>query len=77
MNCRDFVDFLMDYVNGELPVEQQTMFRRHIVDCPPCIHFLDTYEETVRLGKDAYQAIGCDEVPPQLVDAILAAKKKI
>ena len=77
MNCREFVDFLMDYVNGELSAEQQRVFRRHIVDCPPCIHFLDTYEETVRLEKDAYREVDCDDVPPQLVDAILAAQKKI
>ena len=76
MNCREFVDFLMAYLNDELPAGQRDAFRRHIDDCPPCINFLDTYEETIRLEKEAYRDIDCDEMPPQLVKAILAAKQK-
>ena len=78
MNCKDFVDFLTAYVTRELPEAQRSEFRKHIVDCPPCVNYLDTYEETVKMEKAAFRdpAIECDEIPPQLVQAILAAKKK-
>lgn len=76
MNCRDFVDFLMAYLNDELPVATRDAFRLHIVDCPPCVNFLDTYAETIKLEKGAYDSIEYDDIPPQLVQAILAAQQK-
>ena len=47
-------------------------------ECPSCITYLDTYRETIRLGK----AVCADpegpvpeDVPDQLVRAILAARR--
>ena len=76
MNCREFVDFLMAYLNEELPAAQRDAFHLHIVDCPPCINFLDTYAETIKLEKGAFSDIDCNEMPPQLIQAILAAQPK-
>ena len=78
MNCRDFVDFLMAYLDEELPENQRRTFRQHMVDCPSCETYLDTYRETVRMGKSL-----CDDpegplpegVPERLVEVILAARK--
>ncbi|MFQ5718500.1 MAG: anti-sigma factor family protein [Acidobacteriota bacterium] len=74
MTCREFVDFLMAYLNDELPAAQRDAFRAHISDCPPCVNFLDTYKITLDLEKEAYREIDCADLPPQLVKAILAAK---
>jgi anti-sigma factor RsiW len=78
MTCREFVDFLMDYLEGELPRRQRETFESHMHDCPQCITYLDTYRETVRLGKE----ILCpaddslpEEVPGDLIEAILAARR--
>lgn len=78
MNCREYVDFLMSYVNGELPPEQAAAFKQHISDCPPCIHYLDTYKDTLELEKQAYavQEALFEEAPEKLVNAILVARGK-
>jgi anti-sigma factor RsiW len=81
MKCREFVDFLMAYLDEELDPDRRALFESHIKQCPPCVHFLDSYKETVRLG----QAVCRDEdaegelppdVPDELVQAILAATRK-
>jgi len=78
MTCQEVADFLMEYDEGELPVPQREVFDAHLEVCPPCLTYLDTYRETIRLGKCL-----CDdpaggpppECPEELVKAILAARK--
>ena len=77
MNCREFVDFLMSYIDGELPSEQQLIFERHLGDCPSCQDYLDSYRETVRLGRnvcDSPEGRVPEDAPAELVQAILAAR---
>jgi len=76
MNCREYVEFLMAYVNGELPADRAAAFERHISDCPPCIHYLETYRDTLELERRAYQEEESlfAEAPENLVKAILAAR---
>ena len=79
MNCREFVDFLMDYVEESLPRRQRTTFEEHIGECASCGTYLDTYRETVRLGqeicRDPEGAVP-EDVPEELVRAILAARER-
>jgi anti-sigma factor RsiW len=79
LNCREFADFLMDYLNGEVTEREKAVFDEHMSACPPCKHYLDSYRRTVELGRSA----GCgDEAPPPpdapepLIRAILAARPK-
>jgi anti-sigma factor RsiW len=77
MNCREFVDFLMDYLEDALPAAQRTVFIAHLDGCPACITYLETYRETVRLGKQLCgdpEGPVPQEVPEDLVQAILAAR---
>ena len=48
MNCREFVDFLMEYLDGRLDASQAAVFQEHMRECPPCEVYLDTYQETIR-----------------------------
>lgn len=78
MTCREVVDFLMDYLGGDLPAAERAVFEAHLGKCPPCVAYLDMYKATVRLGKAAC----CDEnqareVPEDLVQAILAARRRV
>lgn len=79
MKCREFVDFLMDYLDGSLPDGQHATFRRHMAECPPCELYLDTYRKTVRLGKmcceDPDGPVPSD-APEALVEAVLAARRE-
>jgi len=77
MTCRDFVDFLMQYLSGELSPAEQSVFDQHMAECPACVAYLRTYRETIRLEKAAFAdpagSVPTD-VPNDLVQAILAAR---
>ena len=79
MNCREFVDFLMDYLDQELPEAQRSTFEEHLAQCPPCVHYLESYAATVRLGqtlcRDPEGPIP-EDAPERLVQAILAARAR-
>lgn len=78
MNCREFSEFVMAWLDGELPEEERSVFEAHIRDCPPCLNFLDTYRDTVRLGKSVWieDEPSLQEVPESLVQAILASRRR-
>jgi anti-sigma factor RsiW len=79
VTCQEFVDFLMAYLDGELPAAQREAFDGHMDACPGCVTYLDTYRESVRLGKQVLCGTSDepipDDVPEDLVEAILAARK--
>ena len=78
MNCREFVAFLMAYLEDELPSAEREAFRGHMTDCPGCVTYLDTYRETVRLGQEICadpEGPVPEDVPETLVAAILEARR--
>lgn len=79
LTCRDLIDFLRAYLDGELPPALRRRFEEHVDACPPCLHYLDSYRETVSLAAEAFAPCGPDdavpeEVPEELVRAVLAAR---
>ena len=79
MTCRQFADFMMDYVSGELSSESRAEFQYHLSLCGNCRRYLAGYQETVKLGKRAFEdddAIVPSQVPEELVKAILAARPR-
>ena len=34
MNCREFTEFLHDYLFGNLPAEERIQFEKHLAECP-------------------------------------------
>lgn len=79
LNCREFADFILAYLEEDLPEGQRGEFERHIDDCPACVHYLRTYQETVQLGKcicDDEDAPPPGDAPEELVQAILAARRR-
>jgi len=79
MTCREFIDFLMEYLSGELSARERAEFERHLADCPDCSAYLRSYEETIKLGKAAFadpDAPVPQDVPKELVQAILASRRQ-
>jgi len=79
MTCRDLADFLMAYLDDELPADQRASFSAHLGECPPCVAYLKTYEETVKLGKSVCsdpEGPVPDDVPERLIQAILSAREQ-
>ena len=78
MTCREMVEFLTDYSNGELLPAQARIFEEHLDCCPPCLDYLETYKTTVRLGKAVCQIPDGpppEDAPQELLRAILTARK--
>lgn len=76
ITCREVLDFLMAYLDGELTPEQLHEFERHLRVCPSCVNYLESYKETIRLGKAAMQDLDAPpdaSVPEGLVRAIRQA----
>ena len=78
MNCREFTEFLMAYLDGELAEGERSAFDFHLHGCQSCVNYLDSYRATIALGQRACsedEAIP-EDVPEALVQAILAARGK-
>jgi anti-sigma factor RsiW len=79
MTCREMADFLMDYLNEDLPDDVRAAFDRHLALCPNCVAYVETYRTTIELGRRAFaddEADAGTEVPDELVRAILAARDR-
>ena len=74
MTCEEMTEFLSRYLYEELSVGELSVFEVHLEACPPCGVYLDSFRETIRLGK----AVSCpdaqEQMPETLVKAILAAR---
>lgn len=78
MTCREFADFMMAYMSDELPADTRTAFDRHLGLCANCRTYLTSYEESVKLGRRAFDDENAEvppEIPADLVKAILAARR--
>jgi anti-sigma factor RsiW len=75
--CRDVIAYLMAYLDGDLPAPQRAEFERHLSLCPSCVNYLESYKETVLLGKAAMKdARELENVPEGLIRAIQEARLK-
>ncbi len=79
MTCRELIEVLVDYQAGVLATAARTAFDEHLALCPPCVAYLRTYEATIKLGRGACTNPDDevpDDVPEELVRAILDARRK-
>ena len=49
--CKECIELLYSYLEGELSAEIETSLEEHFADCPPCIAFVNTYKSTRLLCK--------------------------
>ena len=78
LTCKEFDNFMIDYLEGELPVWQKYMCWLHVKMCRECAYFIKRYRQVVALGVEAYDSPDepiPDSVPEELVKAALAHRK--
>lgn len=61
MSCRELVDVITDYLEGELAETDRVRFEAHLLECPYCQSYLDQMRETIR----ALGALTEDSLSPQ------------
>lgn len=77
ISCREFEDFILDYLDDNLPAQQRSRFERHIRICRECQQYLQGYQRTLEISQAAFSAPDAklpDEVPEDLIKAILKAR---
>ena len=77
ITCRDFVEFLDDYLAGALPEAKRSAFNAHLAACPSCVAYMKTYQASIRMGKAVLSGPELPaDVPEDLLRAVMAAYKK-
>ena len=79
MTCREFIEFFIDYFEGNLSAHERREFAEHLTECEDCTAYLMNYEQTIRLGKAACTDPDAPlpaDVPEELVQAILASRRQ-
>jgi len=77
MTCRQFADFLDDYVAGDLQGDALAVFERHLSRCQNCQRYLAHYRAAIDLGRGVLAEMNAPipaDVPEDLVRAIVAAR---
>ena len=79
ITCRELDSFLADYVAGDLQPGDRALFEEHLALCPTCVRYVEQYRHTIALGRAAFREPDVpppDDVPPELIEAIVAARNK-
>lgn len=58
--CKECLDLLYDYLEGELDPVVAKDLDEHFEDCPPCISFLNTYKSASKLAR---KTLGETDIP--------------
>ena len=78
LSCREFIEFVWRYLSGEVSHEERREFEYHLAQCVSCVAYMKTYQETIALSRMAFLDELDDvpeEVPDELVAAVLAARR--
>ena len=65
-NCRDLLDGLSDYLDGEASAELCAEIRRHMSSCDKCRVVIDTLGKTVKLYRQLPKADMSEEARERL-----------
>ena len=77
ITCREFEEFILGYLDGELPARQARIFEWHLRICRECREYLAAYRRTIAVGKAALGPADDrlpDDVPEDLIKAILDSR---
>lgn len=78
LTCRQLIDFLDDYIDGKLPLVRTAAFKAHLMLCPDCREYLETYRRTIEISKKVMQTDEPvpAEIPAGLIKAIRESMSK-
>ena len=60
--CRECLDLLYDYLDGNLDEKVKVSLKEHFQDCPPCISFLNTYKSTSQVCRETLSRTEIPEI---------------
>jgi anti-sigma factor RsiW len=78
MNCREFTEFLHEYLFSDLPASERGEFEKHLAECPWCVAYLDSYRKTMKSEQAAFADADTpapSDAPEELIQAILKSRR--
>ncbi len=78
ITCEAFEDFILAYLDDELPPRQKFIFELHLKICRECQEYLRAYRASIELSKKGGQAdvaFAAGDVPEDLITAVIEARK--
>lgn len=60
--CKECIELLYDYLEGELDGKIASSLEEHFQDCPPCVAFLKTYKTSTHLCKETLKQTDIPEI---------------
>ncbi len=73
MSCQKLLEFLTEYVDGQLPMSQRLAFELHLAICRDCRSYLHNFKATIAATKQASNDV--TDMPEDLVKAILNSRR--
>jgi anti-sigma factor RsiW len=73
ITCRQLIEFLIDYVSGEMHPDHRALVDKHLRGCPPCVSYVETYQLTIKMTRQ----LPCAPIPDGLRERLLASFQEI
>ncbi|MDT8282359.1 MAG: zf-HC2 domain-containing protein [Gammaproteobacteria bacterium] len=77
LTCREFEDFVLDYLDNELPESQHKQFELHLRLCRECRQYVQAYQRTIDVSQAncrSAEKVLPEDVPEDLIKAILETR---
>lgn len=71
-SCKKSIDLLLEYLDGDIPPDEQRHLNEHLNACPPCVDFVRTYRATPQLCKKALATKMPEELSSKLTEFLRA-----
>lgn len=79
LTCREFEEFIDDYLEGNLPLINQIKTYLHLLICKDCRDYIEAYRKSIQMGKAFFENRNDRvpyEMPEELVSIIANNMKK-
>lgn len=78
ITCRQFEEFVNDYIDGSLPLIKRVKVGLHLMMCRDCKSYISAYRKSIELGKaffDNPDSEVPEDMPEELISIILENMK--
>ena len=72
ITCKEFVEWVTDYLEDKLPAEERRRFDAHLAQCSACPHYLEQIRETMRVAGELKE----ESIEPQARSELLSVFRK-
>ena len=79
ITCREFEEFVNDYIDGSLPFFKKMKVSLHLMMCRDCKSYIAAYRKSMELGKKFFEnpdAALPEDIPEDLISIVMENLKK-